>query len=71
MKYVLIDQTDTDWFTDEFDDLDEAIAAGDSAFSLLTKIDKKRRTEFYLLESVNPDEDAENHLDGTVIKQWM
>ena len=71
MKYVLIDQTDTDMYSREFDDMDEAIDAGDADFAMLTKHDLKRRSDFYLLESENPDEDAENHFDGDVIKSWM
>ena len=71
MKYVLIDQTDTDMYTREFDNIEDAIDAGDTDFARLTKHDLKRRSEFYLLESANPDEDAENHLDGDVVKSWM
>lgn len=71
MKYVLIDRTDTDLFTEEFDDLKAATAAGDDAFNRLTAHDLKKRSEFCLLLSANADESAENHLDGDVLKSWM
>lgn len=70
MKYILIDTKGCDTFTKEFDSKEEAIKTGDQDFAYLTKNDKKNR-EFYLLESVNPDEDAENHFDGDVIKTWL
>lgn len=71
MKYILFDQTETDAFTSEFDNLDEAIKAGDRDFGYLTDNDKKHRTAFYLLESCEPDEEAEYHYDGKIIKEWM
>ena len=71
MKYILIDQTMTDSFDEEFNNLEEAIKAGDRAFDQLTEHDKKQRTAFYLLESINPDESAENHYDGNIVKEWM
>ena len=36
----------------------------------LTKCDQKRRTAFYVLGSVNPDEDAPDHYDGDIVKRW-
>lgn len=71
MKYVLIDATDVDWFLKEFDDVNEAIAEGDDDFCRLTKNDKNRRREFVLIESADPDEDAENHLDGNEVRRWI
>lgn len=71
MKYILIDQTKTDWFTEEFDNKEDAIKEGDWKFGMLTKSDKKSREAFYVLESENPDEDAPNHFDGNIIKQWI
>ena len=35
------------------------------------KSTKDHCTEFYVLESVNPDEDAVNHFDGDIIKSWI
>jgi len=71
MKYILIDEKDGDMFTAEFATKEEAIAAGNRDFARLTAIDKKHRTAFYVLESENPDEEAENHMDGTVVKEWI
>lgn len=71
MKYVLIDQTTTDMYTDEFNDKDEAIRAGEAAFERLTKADKRRRTAFFVLDSDNPDEESENHYDGNPVREWI
>lgn len=71
MRYILIDDCKEDMFTKEFDNAEDAIAEGEKDFSMLTKVDKKRRAGFYVLESVNPDEEADNHFDGNIIKQWM
>lgn len=71
MKYIVIDQTKTDWFTTEFDNKEDAIKEADYQFSKLTKNDLKRREDFYVLESVNPDEYADNHFDGNVIKKYL
>lgn len=67
MNYIIIDDCGTDLFTKEFDNKTEAIETAKADFDRLTKADRKRRIGFYVLESVNPEEDAENHLDGTVI----
>jgi hypothetical protein len=71
MKYILIDQTTTDMFNDEFDNLETALNAAETQFNYLTENDKKKRTAFYLLESINPDEDAPDHFDGNIIKEWL
>lgn len=70
MKYVLIDDCNTELFTEEFENKEQAIAYGDKEWSHLSERDKKRRTSYYLIESVNPDEEAEDHLDGDTIKEW-
>lgn len=71
MKYILVDQTTTDAFTEEFETKEEAIAAGDRQFNYLTESDLKERTAFYVLESINPDEEATNHFDGEIVKEWL
>lgn len=72
MKYVLVDQIKNgDCFMNEFEIKEEAIKCGGLAFQCMSKQDRERRSEFYVLESVNPDEEAENHLDGDVVKSWM
>lgn len=71
MKYVVVDATKTDWFTSEFDNKKDAIKEADYQFDRLTEFDKKKRESFYVLESANPDEDADNHFDGNVVKQYI
>lgn len=71
MKYIVMDQTKTDLFTTECATLDEAIKEADTQYSYLTDADKKKRTSFYVLESVDPDEDSERHFDGDIIKQYI
>lgn len=69
MKYVLVDMTRGDMFTEEFEDKQNAIDYGDRMFSYKTKADKC--TEYYLLESADPDEESEQHLNGDIIKRWL
>lgn len=71
MKYVVVDATKSDWFTSEFDNKEDAIKEADYQFDRLTEFDKKKRENFYVLESANPDEDADNHFDGNVVKQYI
>ena len=71
MKYVVMDQTATDLFNTECATLDEAIKEADKQYSYLTDADKSKRTAFYVLESVDPDEDSERHFDGDIIKQYI
>ena len=69
MKYIVIDERreDTsDIFTKEFDNKDAAIEEAKSQWANLTYKERKERTVF-ALESVNPDEDAENHMDGDIV----
>ena len=70
MRYIIMDYTDGDCFTDEFDNKEEAILEAEGKWSNLTRFEKKHRTEFYVLESVNPDEDAPDHYDGNDVKRW-
>lgn len=72
-KYVLVDDRMTargEIFTEEYDAAEEAIKAGEIAWSYLTETEKNKCDGFYVLESINPDADAENHLDGTPVKAW-
>lgn len=71
MRFIVCDCTKTDMFTQEFDSKESAIKCADKEFERLTKSDLAYRTEFYVLESVNPDEDAPDHFDGEVIKKYM
>ena len=71
MKYVLCDQIKNgDLFTEEFEDKAEAMKQAAGYWDHLTEADKNRRDGYFLIESANPDEEAENHLDGEVIDFW-
>ena len=71
MKYVVIDDCGSDLYTTEHETKEEAIREAEIQLSRLTSTDRKRREAFFVLESVNPDEEAENHLDGDIIKKWI
>ena len=68
--YVLVDVVGADMWTDTFDDEDTAIASAEREWKYLSDHDKKRRTEFYVLKSVANDIEADNALDGDIIKRW-
>ena len=70
MKYIIMDYRDGDLFTEEFATEAEAIEAAEVEWNHLSEHDKAKRDEFFVLESDNPDEDAENHLDGSIAKRW-
>lgn len=70
MKYIIMDYVGGDCFTTEFESKEEALQEADGQWEHLTRYDQKRRTEFYVLESVNPDEEAPNHYDGYIVKRW-
>jgi hypothetical protein len=71
MRYIIIDVSRGDMFTKEYEDKAEALKQAEIDFSYLTKADIKERSDFYVLESANPDEEAENHYDGEVVKRWI
>ena len=71
MKYIVMDGKSGDIFTEEFDSREDAISYADRDFEHLTASDKKHRDFYYILESINPDEDAENHFDGDIIKRYI
>ncbi len=71
MKYVVVDDCGTDIFTDEFDNEQDALDKADLFYNRMTKWEKKRRNALFVLESVDPDEESERHLDGNVIKQLI
>lgn len=70
MKYIIMDFKDGDFFADEFDSKDEALREAEEQWEQLTKRDRERREAFYVLESINPDEDAPDHYDGDIVKRW-
>jgi len=71
MKYLVIDDCGTDFWVEEFETTEEAIEYADREFENMTSRDKTRRRSFYVLESVNPDEDADDHYDGNPIKEYI
>lgn len=69
MKYIVIDRRKDgtgDWFTSEHDDKQEAMKQAASDWNHLTYREKKAR-EIFVLESVNPDEEAPDHFDGNPV----
>lgn len=72
MKYILIDTCDSgDEFVREFDNREQAIRATHGDWEQLSDFDKRHRTAFSLIESVDPDEDSERHFDGDVILDML
>ena len=67
MRYIVIDERKNDFFTEEFESKDEAIKTAKSDWNHRTEHDKKHTEAYYVLESVNPDEDVDNHFDGNPI----
>lgn len=70
MKYIVMEEKAHDTFTKEFETAEEAIKEAKSDWEWLTDYDRKHYTAFYVLESVNPDEDAQDHFDGNIIKSF-
>ena len=69
MKYIVIENHKDgtgDWITSEFDSKQDAIRLAEIQYNYLTAKEKAKR-DVIVLESVNPDEDAENHFDGNPI----
>lgn len=71
MKYLIIYTRKNcgDEFVEEFNDREEAIREAQHEWDRY--INKKDATSFYVLESVNPDEDAEDHYDGKTVIDFL
>ena len=67
MKYIIMDSKKGDLFTKEFDSEEDAVKEAKAEWDHLSKADKEARDYFFVLESVNPDEDAEDHYDGNPV----
>ena len=65
-KYIVIAERNGDIFTSEFNDREVAIKQAVYQYYHLTARERKAQS-LYVLESVNPDEEAEDHLDGNII----
>lgn len=70
MKYIVMDFKNGDFFADEFSSKQEALQEAEEQWEQLTERDQQHREAFYVLESVNPDEDAPDHYDGNIVKRW-
>jgi len=70
MKYIVMDERDGDLFTSEFNTAEDAIRKADLEWTHLTEKEKRNRSAFYILASVNPDEDAMDHYDGDLVKDY-
>lgn len=69
MKYILMNQERHgagDILDKEFAELKEAIQVGKIWWNHLTRREKETR-EIFVIESINPDETAADHFDGTVV----
>ena len=65
MKYIVYDQIrNGDLYTGEFDNLEEAIRYAEREWDRMSDHDQGRRECYGVLESVNPDPEADNHMDG-------
>lgn len=69
MKYIYC-YVDGDMDNKEFDSKEAAIEYGDYMWDHHTDKEKKKCEACYILESANPDEDAENHFDGDILKKY-
>lgn len=70
MKYIIIDIKKGDVFAEKFNSKEEALKRSDVEWNKLSRYDQKQREAFYVLETINPDEEAENHFDGNIIKEY-
>lgn len=71
MKYIVEYEArkgDSDCFTEEYESREEAVEAAERQWNHLTIMEQRKNTVF-VLESINPDEDAEDHFDGNPI--WV
>ena len=63
MKYIVMDYKNGELFTEEFDSAEEAVVAAEYDWEHLTDKEKNESEEFFILKSINPDEEAENLSD--------
>lgn len=70
MKYIIMDFKDGGFFSDEFGTKEGALQEAEEQWKQLTEYDQRHRKAFYVLESINPDEDASDHYDGNIVKRW-
>lgn len=71
MKYIIITGCKGSEWTEEHETKEQAIKAADKEYNHMNECDKKNTSYMYILESVNPDEDAPNHFDGDIVKTYI
>lgn len=69
MKYIMEIEGGYDVDVREFENSDEALKEAED-FWRRTSEDDKKTMKITVLESVNPDVNADNHYDGNPIKIW-
>ena len=73
MKYLVVDNQMQYGATEEikeFEILEDAMEYAEYSWNCMSNSDKMHTTAYYLLESVNPDEESDDHYDGDIIKRW-
>ena len=72
MRYIIWDeQKDGQTFAEEYESKEEAIRLADLYWNRYkTETEKGKTLAFYVLESENPDEEADNHFDGNPVKVY-
>ena len=70
VKFLVIrkQKRSMDEYVDEFETLEEAVEFADDEYNYYCDNDRKNCEYFYILESVNPDKESENHYDGNYAK---
>lgn len=62
MYYLIIDEKGNDIFVEAYTTKEEAIKMINAEYASMTKYDKKRRKNLYVLEAETPDD-----LDGNIV----
>ncbi len=69
MTYVVCNEGRNGWgdiILKEFDNKEDAVAQAKEEWKGLSEEDREKR-HIYVLESVNPDPESEDHLDGAYV----
>ena len=73
MKYLVVDNQMEYGATEEikeFEILEDAMEYAEHSWNCMSDSDKKHTTAYYVLESVNPDVESDDHYDGNIIQRW-
>lgn len=69
MKYIVCDVPKDGWgdgFAEEFENREAAVTKAKRDWGYLTRTEQMKR-RIFVLESVNPDVEAEDHFDGDIV----